>query len=136
MLGNNAMELLSSVNRCQVAEMAKASPETMSCSEFFKRVRNVQASIINTYQVTAFTALRTPDPAEAAALWKEMSELCENALKALRTLKDSYPNCGTPELYDLTLDYKSESDKRYYQNLQDSECAKTPVPKGLFPKMI
>jgi hypothetical protein len=49
-------------------------------------------------------------------------------------LRDIYPGCGTPELYDLALDYMREADKRYYQNLQDSECAKTQIPKGLFPE--
>jgi len=130
----STLELLGSVNRYQVAEMEKATPETVSCAEFFKRARNVQASIINTYQVTALTSVQTPNPAEAAAMWKKMSDLCENALRALRNLKNVFPNCGTPELYDLTLDYKAEADKRYYQNLQDSECAKIPAPEGLFPK--
>lgn len=129
------MELLSSVSRCQVAEMEKAQPETTSCKQFFKHVQNVQASIINTYQVVAYTALREADPAQAAARWKQMSLICENALKVLRLLKDSFPDCGTPELYDLTLDYKSEADKRYYQNLQDSECSQIQLPESLFPKM-
>jgi hypothetical protein len=111
------------------------NPETTSCQEFFKHVRNVQASIVNGYQIVAFTALRAPGPAEAAALWKQISLMCEDALRALRTLKNSFPNCGTPELYDLTLDYKSEADKRYYQNLEDSECAKIAAPEGLFPKV-
>jgi hypothetical protein len=123
------------VSRCQVAEMEKAAPETVSCEEFRTRVRNVQASIINGYQLVALASIQTPDPAEAASMWKEMSGLCENALRALRSLKTKFPDCGAPELYDLTLDYKAEADKRYYQNLQDSECARTPVPEGLFPKM-
>jgi hypothetical protein len=131
----STLELLGSVNRCQVAEMEKAVPEAVSGAEFFKRVRNVQASIINTYQVIALASLQTPDPSEAAAMWKEMSGLCENALRALRNIKATFSDCGTPELYDLTLDYKAEADKRYYQNLQDSECTKIPVPEGLFPKM-
>jgi hypothetical protein len=115
--------------------MEKAAPETVSCEEFRTRVRNVQASIINGYQLVALASIQTPDPAEAASMWKEMSGLCENALRALRSLKTKFPDCGAPELYDLTLDYKAEADKRYYQNLQDSECARTPVPEGLFPKM-
>jgi len=116
--------------------MEKALPDTVSCEEFFKRVRNVQASIINTYQVIAVASLQTPNPAEAATMWKAMSGLCENALRALKKIKATFAGCGTPELYDLTLDYKVEADKRYYQNLEDSECTKIPVPEGLFPTMI
>jgi len=69
-------------------------------------------------------------------MWKGMNELCDQALSALKHLKDVYPNCGTPELYDLTLDYKSAAYKRYTENLQDSECRNTPLPTGLFPKTI
>jgi len=134
------LELINSVNRWQIAEMEKAGKTLdpaleASGAEFSQHVRNVQAAVIHTYQVTAFASLREPDPANAAMLWKELSKFCESALTVLRTLKEAYAGCGTPELYDLTLDYKSEADKRYYQNLEDSECAKTPAPEGLFPQM-
>jgi hypothetical protein len=65
-------------------------------------------------------------------IWKEMTEYCESALAVLKDLKDKYFYCGTPELYDLVLDYRGEAQKRYYQNLQDSECQ---IPQGLFPEM-
>jgi hypothetical protein len=138
-MGTGTLELLDSVNDCQVAGMKKAG-ETLdpskqeSCETFSKHVINVQAAIIHTYQLTAFASLREADPAEAASLWKEMGKLCEKAVNVLKTLKDTYPYCGTPQLYDLALDYRSEAEKRYYQNLQDAECAKMPLPEGLFPK--
>jgi hypothetical protein len=135
-MSNAPIDILTCVNRCQVAEMEKATPATTTCVEFFKHVRNVQASIINTFQVVAYEAVRVADPKDAARLWKQMSTICESALRVLRKLKDAFPNCGTPELYDLTLDYKSEADKRYYQNLQDSECTRTEAPTGLFPSTI
>ena len=133
-----SLELLNSVNNCQVTEMEKAGEKLDpaqhgACETFSTHVRNVQAAIIHTYQLAAFASLREPDPAAAASLWKEISKLCDRALTALRMLKDKYPLCGTPELYDLTLDYRSEAEKRYFQNLHDSECAKMPLPKGLFP---
>ena len=133
------MQLLESVGRCQILGMKKAG-ETLnptqpdSCNLFAEHVRNVEASVRNTYQVTAFASLREEDPAKAAALWKNMSDLCECALDTLRRLKDQYPLCGTPQLYDLTLDYKVQADQRHYQNLQDFECSQMPVPEGLFPK--
>jgi hypothetical protein len=135
---SETLEILNSVNRCQVAEMEKAGRELDpqhfdSCNIFANHIRNVQAAIIHTYQFTAVAALRESDPTLAANLWKEMSQLCDSALKALKALKDTYPHCGTPQLYDLTLDYRSEAEKRYYQNLQDAECAKMPIPMGLFP---
>jgi hypothetical protein len=131
--GVSAIDILSSLNRCQIEQMEKAQPDVTSGTEFVKQVRNVQASIISAYQVCAFSAVREVDPAQAASMWKQVSSLCENALRALRHLKVAFPACGTSELYDLTLDYKSEADKRYYQNLQDAECARTKIPEGLFP---
>jgi hypothetical protein len=131
-------DVLDAVNRCQIAEMEKLgqqlNPEDpASCEQFVDQVRNVQAVIIHTWQMTAFASLREPDPAAAAKLWKRMSQLCDSALTVLKQVRAKYPHCGTPELYDLTLDYKRAADKRHYENLKDAECAQTPPPKGLFP---
>ena len=134
------LEHLDSVNRCQIAEMEKAAKQldpnkSGSDAAFSIHVRNVQAAVIHTYQLTAFASLREPDAANAALQWKDMTRFCESALTVLRLLKDVYPGCGTPELYDLTLNYRSEAERRYFQNLEDSEWARIPAPKGLFPQM-
>ena len=137
---NDLLEVLTTVNRCQVTELEKKGKELdpkeyESCEKFAVYVRNVQAAIIHTYQITAFGSLKESDPEKAAVLWRRMSDFCDSALTVLKVLKGIFPGCGTPQLYDLTLDYKIEADKRYHQNLEDSECAKTPIPEGLFPKM-
>lgn len=131
-------DVLNSVNRCQIAEMEKMGRELDpqqpgSCDRFAERVRHVEAVIVHTWQLTAFASLRESDPAAAAKLWKAMSQLCDNALVVLKAFKDTYPLCGTPGLYNLTLDYKNAAAKRYHQNLEDAECAQTPPPNGLFP---
>lgn len=132
-------DLVKLVNDCQVAELASAGEKldpglSDSCRIFGEHVRSLQAAVIHTYQLTAAEALRKEDAGEAAQAWKEMREFCQSALKALKELKNVYPECGTPQLYDLTLDYMREADKRYYHNLEDSECARTPPPQGLFPE--
>ena len=131
--------VLNTVNRCQISEMRKAGeildPTTNeSCREFSRHVRNVQAAIVHTYQMVAHQAIREPEPGKAAVLWKEMGELCDDALQQLKEFKSTYPHCGTPELYNLTLDYKNAAHRRYMDNLEDSECTTTPLPTGLFPK--
>ena len=133
------MDLISCVNRCQIAELEKVGKDLDpgaydACVVFSRHVRNVQAAVTHTYQIIAFAAVRQADPGKAAALWKDMIQVCELALHALKDLKSAYAQCGTHELYDLALDYRMEAEKRYLQNLQDSECAKIPVPEGLFPK--
>ena len=137
---NNILDsdVLNSVNRCQIAEMEKLGREldpqqSGAGDRFAERVRHVAAAIIHTWQLTAFASLRESDPAAAAKLWKAMSQLCDNALAVLKQVKDMYPGCGAPQLYDLTLDYKIAADKRHYQSLEDAECAQTPPPNGLFP---
>jgi hypothetical protein len=143
MNGSDSLEgfsqVLSSVNRCQIEELEQKGkeldPSVYGSGDVFAHyVRNVQAAIIHTYQITAFRSLKQEDPKAAAELWKSMSDFCNSALTVLKTLKVRYPGCGTNELYDLTLDYKIEADKRFHQNLEDSECAKMPVPDRLFPK--
>jgi hypothetical protein len=134
---------LDAVNRCQISEMEKAARELDpgspdSCIQFGRHVQNVQAAIIHTYQIVAYQAIRDKDPAVAAARWKAMSDFCDAALATLKDLKNAHPHCGTPELYDLALDYKSAAFDRYLANQEDSECLKAnkgEIPSGLFPKM-
>jgi hypothetical protein len=133
---SDSLDYVSAVNRSQIAELKKAGAELNPVADharFGKHVGNVQAAVIHTYQLTAWRAIRKSDPKEAALLWKEMADLCDEALIVLNEFKAVYPNCGTPELYDLALDYRNEAQKRYFQNLEDSECPTMPV--GLFPQM-
>jgi len=130
-------DYLSLVNECQITEMQKAGqdliPDAVGSLEVFsEHVRNVEAALIHTYQITAFVAVREPGPQHAAKHWKEMVRICERALTATKELRDKFPNCRTPELYDLALDYMLEAQKRFHENLQDSECPSPP--EGLFPK--
>lgn len=134
------LETLTTVNQCQLSEMEKAAtvldPEVEdSCIQFGQHVRNVQAAIIHSYQIAAFLAIREAEPGKAAEHWKWMDNLCDSALRILKRLKDVYPHCGTPELYDLVLDYKSAAYRRYLDNLQDFKCQDHQIPPNLFPKM-
>lgn len=128
----DALDVLDTVNKCQVDRLKKAGqeldPQTQSdCAVFTRIVSDVQAAVIHTYQMTAVASMREADPKAAAALWKKMSDFCDSTLIVIRTVKAKYPHCGTSELYDLALDYRREAQKRYIQNLQDSEC-QTPPP--------
>jgi hypothetical protein len=135
MTATNDFEMLRAVNESQIAELKKAGAEldpAADCEVFRNHVRNVQAAVLHTYQITAWQSLRETDPRKASQLWKELETLCDGALTVLKNLKGIYPSCGAPQLYDLALDYKLQAQKRYFQNLQDSECQ--TIPAGLFPK--
>jgi hypothetical protein len=129
------LDILEAVNRSQIDQLKNAGLEldpAVDRARFSKHVSNVQAMVVHTYQLIAWQAVRQPDPKEAARFWKAMTELCDAALTVLKEYKSVYPHCGTPELYDLTLDYRNEAQKRYIQNVEDAECAK--IPPGLFPQ--
>ena len=137
-----SLELLKTVNRCQIAELAKAGEELLPktehhwCDLFSRHVRDVESAIVVSYKLAASSAIRQIDPTKAAECWKFMTELCDSALAVLKRLKNEFPECGTPELYDTVLDYRNAAQDRYDQNLQDAECLKTKPPERLFPPQI
>src|SRR4051794_31246434 len=133
------LDVVDAVNRCNISEMEKfgetldpQSPE--SCANFGRYVSGVQAALVHTYRIVAYVAVREESPKQAAAHWRKMSEFCDLALEALKNLKDKFPYCGTPAVYDLALDYKIASEERYTENIRDSECLNLAIPQGLFPK--
>ena len=134
---DTCLEVLNSVNQCQIDRMEKVGrdmdpSQQGSFETFSQQVQQVQAAIIHTFQVAAYLSLHEPEPSAAAMIWKQVSRLCDHALAVLRQLRDKYPDCGTPQLNDLALDYRIAADNRYNQNLEDSQCKTTP-PVGLFP---
>jgi hypothetical protein len=133
------MALVDTLNRSNVSDMEKTGdsldPKEEGSREIFgQKVSMVQGALIHTYAILSLAAIRERNPKDAAAIWCRMTDFCDVALKVLSRLKEKFPLCGTPELYNLALDYKNAAEERYRENLQDSECLKMPIPPGLFPK--
>lgn len=133
------LNVVDTVNRCNISEMEKIGkaldPQHHdSCQKFGIHVAGVQAALVHTYRIVSYVAVREQSPTQAAAHWKKMSEFCDLTLNALKSLKEKFPYCGTPAVYDLALDYKIASEERCTENLRDSECLKLTIPPGLFPK--
>jgi hypothetical protein len=105
-----------------------------SCAIFGKCVIRVEAVLKLAYKMAALTARRSDTLQEEAEVWKEMSELCDSLIAALKGLKDKFPDCGTPELYDVALDYKLASEKRYSLTVESIKCQTIQMPEGLFPQ--
>ena len=102
-------------------------------ASFKAQVSSVEAAVMDTYAGAARGAREADSLCDAADIWKRMAGFCHDALEVLAQLKDKYPECGTGALYDLVLDYKLASDKRYQGTLEEIECLKTPLPRGLLP---
>lgn len=120
------------LNRCDVSEMERfgnqLDPELPeSCEEFGQHVQKVQAALIHTYAMIARSAVRKENPADAAALWEIMRDFCDFTVEKLENLKERFPLCGTPELYDLSLDYRLAAEEGYDQNTRDAECLNLPI---------
>ena len=63
------------------------------------------------------------------------SLFCSNTLQTVATLREKYRSSGTPQLYDLALDFKLACDKRYRAVLEEIECRNTTLPNGVLPEM-
>jgi hypothetical protein len=110
-----------------------AAPD--SCEIFAKEVASVETVLRQTYKAAALMARRTDSPEQEAGIWRRMQEFANRVMDALKQLKDVYPKCGTPELYDLALDYRVAADKRLALITESIQCQNLPTPEGLFPRM-
>lgn len=106
-----------------------------ACDAFTRQVRLVEGIVVQTYGVAAAVTKKCDDLTEIADIWADMSAFCLSALNILSRLKDKYPYCGTSELYDMVLDYKLASDKRYKGVMEELACQSTSLPQGLLPEM-
>ncbi|MBI4661393.1 MAG: hypothetical protein HY735_21430 [Verrucomicrobia bacterium] len=129
------------VGQPQIQEMQRigdaypAADVPGACVALTRQVRIVEGIVVQTYGVAASLARKAEDLNEIAEIWSRMSFFCRSALNTLSSLKHKYPYCGTPELYDMVLDYKLACEKRYKGVMEELACQSTSFPKGLLPEM-
>jgi hypothetical protein len=102
---------------------------------FSRQTRVVEGVVTQTYAVAASLARKAEDLEEVAEIWRRTGEFCQSALQRLAKLKEKYPHCGAPELYDLVLDFKLACEKRHKGVLEEQACLSTDFPKGLLPDL-
>lgn len=113
-----------------VGDRFSTHEEPGASEAFSKEVGSIETFTRLFYGAAMLYARKTEDPQEILALIKRVSEFCKDALQALVQLKAKYPDCGTPELYDMVLDYKMACDQRYGNLIEEIECQDLT---GLFP---
>ena len=121
-----------------LTEVAARHPDPESpgaCEAFSRQVRMVESVVVATYVIAVDTTRKTDDLPQIAALWKSMGQLCDKALGVVSELKDRYLYCGTPELHDRLLDYRSACSSRYDRVNEEILCQTMPTPEGLFPSL-
>ncbi|HEV7406806.1 MAG TPA: hypothetical protein VGO11_27905 [Chthoniobacteraceae bacterium] len=128
------------INKPQVAEFQRlaellpdsdGSPESAPMS---RQVHIVEGLLVQTYGIASKLTKETGDLADIAEIWRNLASFCNSVLQALSSLRKRFPSCGTPELYDLALDYKLACDKRHHRVLQELSCQTIEFPKGIFPE--
>ena len=130
------------INRLQIEELQRIGdsfpdPNTpAACEAFTGQVKTVEAILRTIYGLVASEAKRASRLPDVAEIWSRTSLFCDSALQTLSSLKNRYPYCGTSELHNLALDYKSACVKRNRRVLEEIECQNLELPKGLFPERI
>lgn len=109
--------------------------EPGACAAFARQVNYVESFLKETYGFAMLIARKEEDLKEIASILKLLSDFCANALNILSELRTKYPYCGTPELYDLALDYKMACDQRFNNISAELECPNQNLPTGLFPSL-
>jgi hypothetical protein len=125
----------SQIDRVREEGDSLTDPETpQACEAFSRQVRALESCVDSVYRIAVGMARKAPNLEEAAEVWKGVCRFCQAALQVLAGLKDKFPDCGTPELYDLVLDCKLAADKRHQRIAEEMACQTTLFPAGLLPE--
>ena len=110
--------------------------EEQSCVIFSMLVEGLDETLRRTYQAAAEAARNADHLSEASTVWDKVGAFADDILTVLASLKELYPHCGTPQLYDLALDYKLASQQRSADSKEEASCLnENRIPAGLFPAM-
>lgn len=115
----------------EIGASYESADDPGACEAFTRQVAFLECFVKEIYRIAMIIARKSEDSAEIAGVFETVSNFCENVMTALTGLKKKYPFCGTPELYDLVLDYKMACDDRRYNLLAELECP-NPLTE-LFP---
>jgi len=118
----------------EVSSVEKNAVRVKDCQAFYSQVRSLESSVVHAYKLAVYLAKRTTDGQELCDIWKTASDICDSVLKLMKDLKDSRPDCGTAQLYDLALDYKNAAFKRYEINRESLQWKTLETPAALFQK--
>ena len=96
----------------------------------------MEVTLKSTYKLAALLAKRSATLEQEAEVWRSMVEYAKGVMNALEQLKEIYPDCGTPELHNLALDYWTAATERLSLVTGAIKCQTLPMPAGLFPQTI
>ena len=112
------------------------NPDTdEACAAFTHQMAMLEGTLKQTFRAATLLAKKSDELKEVSEIWKRTGRFCDSVLATLSSLKGKYPHCGTPELFDLTLDYGRACEDRLRDIEEEIECQKIDLPKGLLPEL-
>ena len=105
------------------------------CEAFTHQISMLEGTLKQTFRAATLIAKKSGELEEVANVWKRMQLFCESVLTTLVELREKHPWCGTPGVFDLTLEYKQACEDRLRDVEEEIECQKTDLPKGLLPEL-
>jgi hypothetical protein len=134
-----SLETLVSLNQGPFAEMVRTAAQLDPANQhsswkFTKCVMGCETALKQMYRASALLAKEAENDVDEAQIWKQMVVYADGVIKTLAELKGTYPECGTPELYNLALDYRSAAQERFEASLSAKECQTNQALSRLFPQ--
>ena len=102
------------------------------CEQFSRQVYRVEGAIQDAYAITSSAVKRCGEDRLCIKIWQSYINLVDILLAGLNGLVSSFPDCGTPELHDLALEYRKAAQDRIELLKEEMECQ---IPEGLFPSL-
>lgn len=104
-----------------------------ACQYFGRQVVILDGLVAAVYAQVVHCTRTIEDLNEISTLWNSYLGIVDDVITVVERLKDLYPYCGTPELYDHTLDYRNAAKRRRDNILEEIQCL-DKTPSNLFPK--
>ncbi|HEY0551882.1 MAG TPA: hypothetical protein VGF13_19925 [Verrucomicrobiae bacterium] len=134
-----SLETLVTLNQGPFDEMVRAGEQLdpanqNSCWKFTRCVWSCETALKQMYRASVLLAKEAESDAIEAQIWKQMVSYADGAIQTLARFEKIYPECGTPELYNLALDYRTAAQERFEASLSAKECQTNPAMARLFPQ--
>lgn len=134
-----SLETLASLNQFPFDEMNRTAEQLdptnqNSCWAFTRCVISCETALKQMYRASVLLAKEAEGDVAEAQIWKQMVVYADGAIQTLAKFEQRYPDCGTPGLYNLALDYRIAAQERFEASLSAKECQTNPVIARLFPQ--
>jgi hypothetical protein len=78
------------------------------CAPFYAEASNLEQQLLGVYRTVALCVRKEDDLEKIAALWRAMTEACDEFASRLSRLSQEHPQCGAEFFYDRVLDLRNK----------------------------